>query len=160
MHVRLRLRANKDTDFLRALYATVRAEEMAVVPWPEAVKAAFLRQQFDAQDLCYTSSYPGARQWIIIRDTGATRRPVGRFFLYCGVNDWRIIDIAFLPEWRGMGMGSGLITATAADAAAAGCTLSLHVDIHNRAKSLYRRLGFVEDGAHNGLYQKMVRALP
>jgi len=39
--------------FLAQLYASTRADELAVTGWTEAVKAAFLEQQFRAQHAHY-----------------------------------------------------------------------------------------------------------
>ena len=55
---RLRPATADDTEFLRAVYAGTRTEELALTDWSDAQKAAFCRQQFDAQDNHYRAHYP------------------------------------------------------------------------------------------------------
>ena len=47
--ITLRAVAPEDEPFLAELYASTRADEMALVDWDAATKQAFLRQQFEAQ---------------------------------------------------------------------------------------------------------------
>ena len=47
--ITLRLARPEDRDFLFSVYASTRADEMAMVPWGDAQKAGFLAQQFGAQ---------------------------------------------------------------------------------------------------------------
>ena len=57
--------AEDDEPFLRRLYGSIREDELAVVPWDEGDKEAFLRQQFDAQDTYYRQHYDGATYDVI-----------------------------------------------------------------------------------------------
>jgi ribosomal protein S18 acetylase RimI-like enzyme len=127
-----------DRDFLRSLYATTRADELAVVPWTDAEKAAFLDMQFAAQDAGYGGSYPGGRSLIVELDG----RPVGRLFTARLSGEIRIVDIALLPEHRGRGIGTQLVREVMAEAAADGSAVTLHVEQWNPARRLYGRLGF------------------
>ena len=56
----------------------------------------------------------------------------------------RIVDIALLPECRNRGVGTALLQAAMNEAAAAGKTVSIHVEKFNPAQRLYRRLDFHE----------------
>lgn len=84
--------------------------------------------------------------------------PLGRFYLDRSTALWRVVDIGFLPEARGQGLGSALLTwaqRAALDAGAAG--IDLHVVVVNaRAQSLYCKLGFGAEGEPEGLHQRMV----
>lgn len=143
----LSLRAAHDEDlpWLRDLYASTRAEEMAPVPWPDAAKRAFLDQQFDLQHRHFVSHFPGAEFWLVESAQG----PIGRLYRDTSVPpggdaDDLIVDIGFLPSWRNQGLGSSLLRAVQASASARGRGVRLHVQVHNsRALNLYRRLGFV-----------------
>ncbi len=53
MRIELRPVAPEDEPFLRRVYASSRAEELAPVPWDEAQKQAFCDMQFAAQDSHY-----------------------------------------------------------------------------------------------------------
>lgn len=57
------------------------------------------------------------------------------------------IGIAVIPELRGMGIGSSLLKALLARPRIQYSAISLSVDSENPARSLYRRLGFIECGA-------------
>jgi ribosomal protein S18 acetylase RimI-like enzyme len=62
-----------------------------------------------------------------------------------------LIDIALLPQYRNQGIGSTLLRELLADAARAGCAVSLKVENTNPAARLYERLGFQtvdEDGMY------------
>src|ERR1041385_9258375 len=86
-----------DDAFLARVYASSRAEELAVTGWPEELKADFCRGQFDAQSAYYTANYPGASFQIIERDGW----PVGRLYVDRWEKEIRIVDITLLPEFRG-----------------------------------------------------------
>ena len=51
LRTRLRPVRESDTDFLYCLYASTRADEMAMVDWSEPQKQEFLQLQFNAQML-------------------------------------------------------------------------------------------------------------
>lgn len=144
----LRAARHDDLPFLRALYASTREEELASVPWPEPMRAAFLGQQFALQHRHYVAHYPDADFLVIER--GST--PIGRYYLQCGAPTALVIDISLQPQYRGMGVGSDLLTHTQAIAGAQALDVELHVMHANlAARRLYQRLGFVEtadEGSH------------
>ena len=139
-----------DRELLYRIYASTRAEELAVTGWDDTQKAAFLQMQFDAQHRYYMENYRDARFQVIEWD----RAPVGRLYLARWPDEIRIIDIALLPEYRGQGLGSQLLRSILADARQAGLPVTIHVERFNPALSLYERLGFrmVED---KGVYLLM-----
>ena len=127
-----------DREFLAALYASTRDEELRAVDWSEEDKARFLRQQFEAQDRHYREHYPGASLDVIC-DAEA---PVGRLYVYRTPAEVRLMDIALVPAYRGQGIGSRLVADLLAGAAAERQKVTLHVEPWNPAKRLYDRLGF------------------
>jgi ribosomal protein S18 acetylase RimI-like enzyme len=137
-HLALRPIAATDEPFLYQVYAGTRADELALVDWNDAQKAAFVTMQFRAQHAHYMAVYPHASFQIVLMDG----RPVGRLYLNRGAEEFRIIDIAILPESRGMGLGTSLIRAILDEAAARRVPVTIHVEIFNRARRLYDRLGF------------------
>jgi ribosomal protein S18 acetylase RimI-like enzyme len=120
------------------VYASTRAEELALVDWDDAQKETFLRAQFDAQDAWYREAYAKASFDVILVDG----EPAGRLYLHRGPSEIRIMDIALLPEHRGGGIGTSLLEELSAEADAAGKSLTIHVERMNPALSLYERLGF------------------
>ena len=127
-----------DRELLYRVYAGTRTEELAVVPWDDAEKDAFLRAQFEAQDRWYRENYPRASFEVIVIDG----EPAGRLYVHRGAGEIRIVDIAFLPEHRGNGAGTALLRDILAEADAAGKRVTIHVERLNPALRLYERLGF------------------
>lgn len=140
----------EDEEFLAALYASTREEELAPVPWSAEQKAAFLRMQFDAQHQHYRQHYPDARFDLVL----AGGEPIGRLYVDRWPAEIRLIDIALVPAWRNRGIGGELLRELMAEAEAAGKPLTIHVERFNPALRLYERLNFrqIED---KGVYHLM-----
>ncbi|MCB2154818.1 GNAT family N-acetyltransferase [bacterium] len=134
------LRPERETDvpFLQELYASTRADELAQVDWPEEQKSDFLLQQFQAQREHYLKAYSDD-EFSIIEFNG---KPVGRLYLGRWPSEVRVIDIALLPSFRGMGLGGGLMGNILSEARDAGKPVRIHVEKFNPALHLYERLGF------------------
>ena len=144
----LRWLREDDLPWLRDLYATTRADEMAPVPWPDTAKRAFLDQQFELQHRHYLAHYDDA-DFLAVEQVG--RGPVGRYYLRRGAPDHLLIDISLSPAVRGAGLGTGLIGQSQREAAASGCGMRLHVlEANPGARRLYERLGFAVEGGSGG----------
>jgi ribosomal protein S18 acetylase RimI-like enzyme len=152
MNSALKLRPISEADdaFLARVYASSRAEELAITGWSEELKADFCRRQFDAQSAYYAANYPEASFHVIERDGW----PVGRLYVARWEKEIRIVDITLLPEFRGSGIGTKLLRDLQNEARSAGKSLTIHVERFNRALGLYQRLGFeqIED---KGVYLLM-----
>lgn len=146
----LRPIGSDDKAFLCALYASTRAEEMALVDWDRTQKDAFLRMQFDAQHKFYQEQFANAA-FLIIEFAG---EPIGRLYVDRREDEIRLIDIALLPEYRNTGLGGELMRELLDEAAGVGKPVRLHVESFNPAHRLYTRLGFVKLGT-NGVYELM-----
>lgn len=137
--VTLRPIAPEDMEFLHRVYRSTREDELAmVVDWTAEQKDAFVRQQFEAQHAWYTEHYVGADFQVILVD-GV---PAGRLYVHRREREIRLMDITLLPEHRGSGVGSSLLSDLMAESEAAGKPLTIHVEIYNPAMRLYKRLGF------------------
>ncbi|MCP3957821.1 MAG: GNAT family N-acetyltransferase [bacterium] len=139
-----------DDEFLLRVYASTRADEMAVVPWSEDEKEDFLRFQFDAQHKYYQEHFPRAAFDLILLDG----EPIGRLYVDRRDDEIRLIDIALLPESRGGGLGGAIMREILAEGEAAGKLVRIHVEQNNPALKLYRRLGF-EQIEEQGVYYLM-----
>jgi ribosomal protein S18 acetylase RimI-like enzyme len=138
-NVSLRPVGEEDMEFLFRLYASTRAEEMAmVVDWNDEQKAAFLRMQFQAQDAWYREHYEGAQLDLLL--VGGA--PAGRLYVHRREREIRLMDIALMPEHRNFGIGSSVLRDLMSEAEAAGKSLTIHVEKYNPAMRLYHRLGF------------------
>ncbi len=138
MPIRLRLIEESDEGFLFNVYASTRADEMALVDWGAAQKEAFLRMQFEAQRSYYTENYKGAEFQVILYEG----QPAGRFYLHRRAGEIRIMEIALLPEFRKRGIGAALIKEVLAEARSLKLPVTIHVERFNPALALYQRLGF------------------
>lgn len=139
-----------DRAFLAEVYASTRAEEIAVVDWSAEEKAAFLQMQFDAQDHHYRAHYGDAERLVLMH--GGKR--IGRLYAERWPSEIRVIDIALLPSWRGMGLGAAVMRDVMAAASAEGRGVGIHVESFNPAMRLYERLGFTPAG-EKGVYLLM-----
>lgn len=124
--------------FLRSVYASTRAGELALTNWNQAQKDAFLQMQFDAQHRYYLEHYPGA-QFFLIEVDGV---PAGRLYLHHSPQEIRIMDIALLPAFQRRGIGSGLLIDILDEGRRTARRVTIHVERFNPALALYRRLGF------------------
>ena len=148
--ISLRPVTTADAGFLCAVYSSTRAEELAVTDWSDEQKTRFCQMQFIAQDAHYRQHYPTAELSVIEHDGS----PVGRLYVDRWSKEIRIMDIALLPRHRGHGIGTHLLRALIAEAAAAQKLLSIHVERMNPALRLYERLGF-EMAEDKGVYLLM-----
>lgn len=149
-HVSFRAICEADTEFLLAVYASTRTDELAQVPWNDAQKDAFIRMQFEAQRKFYEGEYPGAEFQIIL----VTGEPAGRLYVHCREREIRIMDIALLPEFRGRGIGTHILETILAEGAQSHRAVTIHVESFNPAQRLYERLGF-KRVATDGVYHLM-----
>ena len=152
MSVSLRPERPEDRDFLCSLYASTRQEELAAVDWPPEAIAAFLASQFEHQSRHYAEHYADTA-FLIVEADGA---PIGRLYLARWADEFRVVDIALVPERRGRGVGGELMGGVLREADATGLPVRIHVEKFNPALRFYERLGFreIED---KGVYLFMER---
>jgi len=141
-----------DEPFVAAVYASTRETELAPLGWSEERKTEFARTQFDAQRRYYREHYLDT-SWDLILVDG---EPAGRLYVARWREEIRIVDIALLPGYRRMGIGTALLREILAEAEAARKPVTIHVEIHNPARHLYERLGF-RAVADRGVYVLMER---
>ena len=136
--VRLRSAQGSDRAFLMEVYGSTRANEMAIVPWTNEQKAAFVLHQFEAQDAHYRNQYDGA-QFQIVEFQG---RPVGRLYVHELPDRIHILDIALLPAARNLGIGKFLLEQIQSQGREQNKSVTIYVESYNPAKKLYERIGF------------------
>jgi GNAT superfamily N-acetyltransferase len=145
--ITLRFSTPDDHEFLFAVYASTRAEELSLWGWDDNQKRAFLEMQFRAQSQQYGLCYPQADGSIILFND----HPVGRLLVDRAGPDITLVDIALLPEFRKRGIGTGLIQSLLQEATGAKKNVALQVLRGSAAARLYERLGFTmvnEDGVY------------
>lgn len=148
--VALRPETPGDEAFARGVYASTREEELAVTPWTDEEKAAFVAMQYAAQRSYYRDVYPDATYDVVVVDG----EDAGRLYVARLAEEIRVIDVALLPAFRGRGIGQRLLGDVLAEAGASGRKVVIHVEQNNRARELYLRLGFVP-AEDLGVYLRM-----
>lgn len=138
--ITLREASDEDEGFLRAVYASTRAQELAMVPWNDEQKEAFLKMQFDAQHSYYHAQFPEASYQVILQEG----KPVGRMYVLRQEKEIRILDVTLLAQHRGAGIGTALIRELIDEADRAGQALNIWVEEYNPSRSLFARLGFLK----------------
>ena len=142
--VELRPVAESDNDFLLAVYASTRNDELAQVEWADGQREMFLRWQFELQRREYDTRFPDADYRIIMVD----QQPAGRIWVGSDDQQLRLLDIALLPEFQNRGVGTALLQRLKSHAESAGKALRHMVFVlNNNADRFYERLGFkqIED---------------
>ena len=94
------------------LFGSVRWDEFAPTGRPDQAKTDFLASQFDFQQRHYRLAFPDADFDVIEHD----RVAIGRLSADRTTPDLHLIEISLLPEWRGRGVGGGLIGQLQAEA--------------------------------------------
>lgn len=103
----LRPEANGDEAFLFALFSSVKAPEMALMPIDERSKEQLLRMQYRSMTASYRAGFPAARFEIIELDAAR----IGRLITEVQPDHVYYVDLALLPQARGRGLGTALMTA-------------------------------------------------
>lgn len=134
----LRAEVPEDESFLFQLYASTRQEELEQAGVPEAFRETFLRQQFMAMTQGYRTRFADG-SWSVIELDG---QAVGRMIVQESASEVRVVDLALLAEFRGLGIGSLLMRRLQISAQALGKPVRLRAFLGSRAESWYRRMGF------------------
>lgn len=140
-----------ERGLLMRLYTGARAQEFAALPADQ--RDGLLALQYEAQDRAITGTTPEATR-AVIEVEGA---PVGLLVVDRTTTEIRLIDVALLPEARGAGIGTALLTALIDESHSTQRPVTLHVAHGNPARALYERLGFrvvATGGAYDRLEYK------
>jgi ribosomal protein S18 acetylase RimI-like enzyme len=148
--ITLRPVSAEDDDFLLAVYASTRAQEMSLVPWSAEQKEAFVRSQYEAQKSHYAMEFPHAQHDIIYVDG----TPVGRSYIDRREDALHILDVTVLPQYRNRGSGSLLLHRLLEEAGKLGKPVTIYVESFNPSLRLFERLGFRKDH-EKGFHQLM-----
>ena len=145
--ITLRLFTKTDLPFVRELYASTRSDEMAMVPWTDEQRNAFVQMQFQSQVDHYRQHFPLATQHIILED----KRAVGRLYIERLEKEINIIDVTIAPQERNSGIGTFLLRDLIEEADRTKKILGIYVENFNPSLNFFKRLGFVateEEGIH------------
>jgi ribosomal protein S18 acetylase RimI-like enzyme len=138
----LRPETPDDLPFRFALFCRSRPPEWDQVYLPVETLTQVMNQQFWAQTETYLQRFPDGRFDIIELDGVA----IGRIVVNRPGDRIHIVDQAIAPERRNQGLGTAIMRALMAEAAAGGLFMTLKVsNANDPSMKLYSRLGFVAD---------------
>ena len=103
--------------------------------------------QYEAQQRFHESEFKRVADEVVLADG----KPAGRLMFEQREHEIRCVDFALLPQYRGQGIGTGLLNNLQGQARGANKPLRLQVIRFNRAIHLFERVGFVrtsETGTH------------
>lgn len=127
-----------DDEFLQRLYASTRDDLRMAAP-DRAALAQLIEMQRRVQAAGYRASWPDASHLLLWHGG----QPAGRLVADCGADELRVIDLTFVPEMRGQGLGSAVLRRLQRCASERGLPLALTVQHQNSgARRLYLALGF------------------
>jgi len=144
LDIHLRAAQAKDEAFLRSVHNAGRAWEFAALRGKveEGVLETVLEQQYSAQHDIYFNSFTLAK-YALVEWCG---RPIGRLYADFRDAEIRLLDLNILPAYRGRRIGEIVLRGLCGQAAATHVPVTLQVHPFNRARQLYKRLGFKELG--------------
>jgi ribosomal protein S18 acetylase RimI-like enzyme len=132
-----------DEDFLGKLYFSARSDEFSPLGWDAEQLGRFLTMQYKIQKEAYRLQFPDAENLII----WLKKEKIGRLIVNRSAADLRLIDISLLPEFRGSGFGTKIISDLQSEAGEKNLPLTLNVARNNSsAFRLYQKLGFQTTG--------------
>lgn len=139
MSISLRAADPGDDAFLLAVYASTRRQEMAMVPWEESQKLAFLQMQAAAQLDHYQKHFPAAVQQVVL----CNARPVGRLYVSRTGEGMRILDLTILPEAdEGSAIEKAVLENLQAEAATRDLPVQIYLESFSSALPRFEHLGF------------------
>jgi len=149
--IRLISISDSDAELIEEIYFYTRNEEFAAIGWNDEQLKPFLKMQCDFQKKSYQMQYPNAEYSMILHED----KKVGRLIVDRSESEISLVDIAILPEFRKLGIGSQLIGNLIIEAQKSNKIVGLNVEKNNqKAFSLYKKLGF-ESVSEDDIYISM-----
>lgn len=140
-----------DGELIDEIYFYTRNEEFAATGWSDEQLKPFLKMQCDYQKQSYKMQFPNAEFSMILFEN----KKVGRLIVNRAEDEIRLVDIAILPEFRSLGIGSKIIGDLFLEAEKSNKPIGLQVEKNNqKAFHLYQKLGF-EIVGENDMYISM-----
>jgi len=136
-----------DEEFLFAVYASSRGDDLESLGWNSAQIREFLESQYEAHRRVLQSEYRRAEDQVILVNGAAA----GRLLVERRDHEIRGVDVALLPEFRNQGIGTLLFVQLQTEATRAQKPLRIQVIRFSPAIGLLEKLGFVrtsETGTH------------
>jgi GNAT superfamily N-acetyltransferase len=129
-----------DLEFLQAVYASTREEELRLLGWSteEPAGRSFVEMQFTAQSSHYARAWASACSMVIL----ANGQAAGRIISDRSGERIHIVDLSLLPRFQGAGIGGTIVRRLLRDADASALPVTCDVVIGNNAQGFWEHLGF------------------
>jgi len=128
-----------DESFLAEVYASTRAEEMAITGWSAEHRRLFLDMRYEAERRVRLRQLSEAQQWVIRRNDV----PAGQMIVRRSREEIVLMELALLPEHRYKNVGSLVMAFLMEEATQGGKLLRLLVEKKDSAaEEWFHRLGF------------------
>jgi GNAT superfamily N-acetyltransferase len=134
-----------DQSFLQRLYVHTRAPSR-LRGCDGAAEALLLRTRFLAQQTHLQQLYPDAEITIIVENDC----PIGRLYVHYSDTEMRVLDLSLLPEYRGRGIGKGLLRGLQAYGERLSLPVKMQVALGNPCQRLCQRCDFLFTGIDGG----------
>ena len=141
----------KHNEFLFHLFKECRSDLAYISGLGEEQITGIIREQFINEHKQLINMYPDGEFNIVMLN----EKPIGRFYINYGKDIDHIMELGFLEEYRGLGIGKKIINEVIKNAIEKNKIVHLQVPWFNqRAYILYEKLGFkvIEDGV---VFRKM-----
>lgn len=133
----------RDENFLAEVYFSTKSNEFSALGWDAGRLRQFLAMQYKIQKQAYHLQFPNAENLIIWLE----KEKIGRLIVNQSATDLRLVDVSLLPKFRGLGIGTKIITGLQSEAGEKNLPLTLNVARNNpSAFRLYQKLGFQMTG--------------
>jgi len=142
----------EDGDFLRSVYAAARWPDVSVLGLSEDDTEAFLQWQFDAQVSHFDASFPDATHCVVLLGAEA----VGELVVDRSTDEIRVVEIALLPAFRHLGIGSVLVRRLFEEADGKRLPVRCHVVQDEEARGFWEHVGLKAQGL-DGVHVAMER---
>ena len=130
-----------DEPFLDELYASTRDDLNRFITDKSQLRQ-LLKMQHNAQEAAYSAEFPNASHDILLLSGNA----IGRLIVDRRPDAIHGVDLALLPEVRGVGIGTIILRNLFKECEDLNVRFIFHVLKNNPAKRLYERLGCLVTG--------------
>jgi ribosomal protein S18 acetylase RimI-like enzyme len=134
----LRPTRTDDQEFLYRLFSLVYSEKLQLVPLSAEEKKTLVELMYQGFTRHYDSLAPASDDRLVLLNNES----IGRMILLQTREEIRLADLAILPQYRGIGIGSALISQLQTESLMSKRPVHLQVGRFDRALRLYQRLGF------------------
>jgi ribosomal protein S18 acetylase RimI-like enzyme len=134
----LRPARTDDQEFLYRLFYSVYSEKLQLVPLSAEEKKMLLELMYQGFVRHYDLLASASDDRLVLLDNES----IGRMILLQTREEIRLADLAILPQYRGRGIGSALISQLQTESMMSKRPVRLQVGRFDRALTLYKRLGF------------------